>query len=169
MARSSTASYETADDMREVAKESAERMRNVAESSLFGMRDFAQHSVEQTREAFLGVLSTTQKTLASFDQQALELRQTTLSLAAKTIAGSFELAMNLVRARSAEEIMQLQAEFARSQMQMCAEHTRELGRTLVEQTREFGQTAAQTATDAVRSTSSLQSAPKEVAGGFKAK
>jgi hypothetical protein len=169
MPRSSTASYETADDMRDMARQSAERIRNVTESSLFGVGDFAQHSVEQTREAFLGFLSTTQKTLASFDHQALELRQTTLSLAAKTIAGSFELVTNLVRARSAEEIMQLQADFAKSQMQICAEHTRELGRTLVEQTREFGETATQTAADAVRNTSSFQSTPKKVAGGLKGK
>src|SRR4051794_18634193 len=115
MARSSMASYEVAEDIRDSTQQGSE-LRSIAANGLFGLRDLAERSVEQTREAFLGVLSTTQKTMTTFDQHASELRQNAWSLATKTVEGAFELARNLARARSAEELMQFQAEFAQAQV-----------------------------------------------------
>ncbi len=71
-----------------------------------------------------------------------------MSLAAGTIANSFEFTQRLLQARSAEELVQLQAEFAEAQMHAWADQTRELG-----------QTVARTATDAMKTTvGSMQSA-----------
>ena len=86
MATSSTASQDIADDMRDITQAGAKRMRDIANSGFFGLRDLAEHSLEQAREAFLRFLSTAQKTMAAVDQQALDLRQATLSLAARTVA-----------------------------------------------------------------------------------
>ena len=108
MARSSNLS----EGMRDLAEESAEQARKMADFGAFGMRDLAEHSVGQARQAFDGFLSATQRTLATFDQQASDIHQKTLSLAGRTIANSFEFSQRLLRARSAEELVQLQAEFA---------------------------------------------------------
>lgn len=144
MARSTNLS----EGMRDFAEQGAEQARRMTDFGVFGMRDFAEHSVEHARNAFEGFLSATQRTMATFDQQASEIRQKTLSLAAKTIANSFEFTQRLFRAHNAEEVVQLQADFAEAQMHAWADQTRELG-----------QTVARTATDAMRTTvGSLQSA-----------
>jgi len=144
MARSSNLS----EGMRDLAQEGAEQARRMADFGVFGMRDFAEHSVGQARQAFDGFLSATQRTMATFDQQASDIRQKTLSLAAGTIANSFEFTQRLLQARSAEELVQLQAEFAEAQMHAWADQTRELGQTVV-----------RTATDAMKTTvGSMQSA-----------
>ena len=121
MARSSNLS----EGMRDLAEEGAEQARRMADFGVFGIRDFAEHSVGQARQAFDGFLSATQRTMATFDQQASDIRQKTLSLAAGTIANSFEFTQRLLQARSAEELVQLQAEFAEAQMHAWADQTRE--------------------------------------------
>jgi uncharacterized protein YjbJ (UPF0337 family) len=134
--------------MRDFAEQGADQARRMAEFATFGVRDFAEHSVGQARQAFDGFLSATQRTMATFDQQAADIRQKTVSLAARTIANSFEFTQRMLRARSAEELVQLQAEFAEAQMHAWADQTRELG-----------QTVARTATDAMKTTvGSMQSA-----------
>ena len=141
-------SLNLSEGMRDLAQEGAEQARRMADFGVFGMRDFAEHSVGQARQAFDGFLSATQRTMATFDQQASDIRQKTLSLAAGTIANSFEFTQRLLQARSAEELVQLQAEFAEAQMHAWADQTRELG-----------QTVARTATDAMKTTvGSMQSA-----------
>jgi len=144
MARSSNLS----EGMRDFAEQGAEQARRIADLGTFGMRDFAEHSVGQAKQAFDGFLSATQRSLASFDQQASDIRQKTISLAARTIANSFDYTQRMLRARSAEELVQLQAEFAEAQMHAWADQTRELG-----------QSVARSATDAMKTTvGTLQSA-----------
>jgi uncharacterized protein YjbJ (UPF0337 family) len=144
MARSSNLS----EGMRDFAEQGAEQARKMADFGVFGMRDFAEHNVGQARQAFDGFVSATQRTMATLDQQASDIRRQTLSLAARNIANSFEFAQRLLRARSAEELVQLQAEFAEAQMHAWADQTRELG-----------QTVARTATDAMKTTvGTMQSA-----------
>ena len=144
MARTSNLSEE----MRDFAEQGTEQARKMAESGAFGMRDFAEHSVGQAKQVFDGFLSATQKSMATFDQQALDIRQKTFWLAARTIANSLEFTQRLLRARSAEEFVQLQAEFAEAQMHVWTDQARELGRTV-----------ARTATDAMKTTvGTMQSA-----------
>jgi hypothetical protein len=131
-------------------------MGDIANSGFFGLRDLAERGLEQAREAFLRFLSTAQKTMAAVDQQALDLRQATLSLAARTVASSFEPAQTVLHARSPEESLQLQTQFAESQLHAMAEQTRELGRSLAEQTRAIGQSAARSATETVRAVGERQ-------------
>lgn len=134
--------------MRDFAEQGAEQARRMADFAAFGVRDFAEHSVGQARQAFEGFLSATQRTLATFDQQAFDIRQKTLSLTARTIANSLDFTQRLLRARSAEELVQFQTEFAEAQMHAWAD-----------QTREIGQTVARTATDAMKTTmGNMQSA-----------
>ena len=121
MARSSNLS----EGMRDLAQEGAEQARRMADFGVFGMRDFAEHSVGQARQAFDGFIS-----------------------AAHHAMSAFEFTQRLLQARSAEELVQLQAEFAEAQMHAWADQTRELG-----------QTVARTATDAMKTTvGSMQSA-----------
>ncbi len=144
----SGANTNLSEGMRDFAEQGAEQARRMADFGAFGMRDFAEHSVGQARQAFDGFLSATQKSMATFDQQACDIRQKTLSLAARTLANSFEYTQRLLRAHSAEELVQLQAEFAEAQMHAWADQTRELGQTM-----------ARTATDAMKTTvGSMQSA-----------
>jgi uncharacterized protein YjbJ (UPF0337 family) len=134
--------------MRELAEQGTEQARRMADFGAFGMRDFAESSVGQARQAFDGFVSATQRTLATLDQQASDIRQKTMSLAARNVANSFEFAQRLLRARSAEELVQLQTEFAETQMHAWADQTRELS-----------QTVARSASDAMKTTvGTMQSA-----------
>jgi uncharacterized protein YjbJ (UPF0337 family) len=144
MARNSS----VAEGVRDFTEQGGEQARRMADFGVSGMRDFAEQGVGQARQAFDGFLSATQRTMATFDQQASDIRQKTLSLAARTVANSFEFTQRLLRARSAEELVQLQAEFAEAQMHAWADQTRELG-----------QTVARSATDAMKTTvGTMQSA-----------
>ena len=126
MARSTNLS----EGMRDFAEQGAEQAGRMTDMGVFGMRDFAEHNVGQARHAFEGVLSAAQRTMTTFDQQASEIRQKTLSPAAKSIANSFEFSQRLLGAQSAEEVVQLQADFAEAQMHAWADQTRELGQTV---------------------------------------
>ncbi len=171
-----------AQEMRDATRQGTERVKQLAETGVFGMRDFAEHNVEQAREAFEGMLSATQRTMATLDMQAAEMHQTTLGLTSRAIANSFEFSHRLLRARSAEEIVRLQAEFAESQMQALADQAREFGSAIAEQAREvgeksrqFGEETARQAGDVMRTAASNlpggsgNPAPKETAPGARTK
>src|SRR5712692_1290280 len=83
MARSSNLS----EGMRDLAQEGAEQARRMADFGVFGMRDFAEHSVGQARQAFDGFLSATQRTMATFDQQASDIRQKTSQIPSNSRSG----------------------------------------------------------------------------------
>jgi phasin len=98
------------------------------------MRNVAEQSVVQARQAFDGFMTAAQKAVSKFEEQttaaqgnAKNAGDKIMGFAEQNVASSFEFAQRLVRARDLDEMMRLQAEFARSQMETLAEQAKELG------------------------------------------
>ena len=98
------------------------------------MRAFAEKSVEQARQAFDGFISAAHQAVSTFEGQAETARkgakdvtEKAMTFAERNIASSFELAQQLVRAKDAQEVMSLQADYIKRQMQALAEQAKELG------------------------------------------
>lgn len=98
------------------------------------MRAFAEKSVEQAKQAFDSFMSAAQKAAATADQQAAsargsaqELGSLAVRFAERNIASSFEFAQRLVRAKDAEEVLALQADYVKLQMAALNEQAKELG------------------------------------------
>jgi len=87
------------------------------------MRSFAEKSVEQARQAFDSFIAAAQAAASSADKQAAgtragvqELSGLAVRFAERNIVASFEFAQRLVRAKDAEELLALQADYVKSQM-----------------------------------------------------
>src|SRR5262245_18633453 len=98
------------------------------------MRAFAEKSFEQARQAFESFLAAASRTVSTFEGQAETARkgardigQKAIGYAEQNMTKSFEFAQKLVRARDADEIMKLQAEYIKEQMQTLSEQAKELG------------------------------------------
>jgi phasin len=98
------------------------------------MRDFAEKSVEQARKAFESFLDAAQKASTALESQAETAQQnvravggTAVSYAEQNMAASFAYAQKLVRARSLEEVMAIQTEFAKSQIESLTKQVHEIG------------------------------------------
>ncbi|GLK80422.1 phasin family protein [Methylopila turkensis] len=88
------------------------------------MRDLAEKSVEQARKAFDGFMEAAHKAAATAEQHAADAERnvratadSAVSYAEANVAASFAFAQKLVRAKSIEEMMAIQAEFARGQVE----------------------------------------------------
>ena len=97
------------------------------------MRAFAENSVEQARRAFDTFIAAAQQAVGAAGGQAAGARAGTketgalaMHFAEKNISASFEFAQKLVRAKDAEEVMKLQAEYLKTQMQTLADQAKEL-------------------------------------------
>jgi phasin len=98
------------------------------------MRAFAEKSVDQARQAFDGFISAAHQAVNAFEGQtesarrgAKDVTEKALGFAQQNIAGAFELAQQLVRAKDAQEVLRLQSDYFRRQMQVLSEQARELG------------------------------------------
>ncbi len=98
------------------------------------MRDFAEKSVEQARKAFDGFLEAAHRASGTLETQASTAQENArsiggaaVSFAESNLTASFEFAQKLARARTLEEMVQLQAEFARSQIQTLTQQLTEIG------------------------------------------
>jgi phasin len=98
------------------------------------MRDIADKSVDQARKAFDQFMDATQKAVAkaegsaqSLREGAADLNRQTLAYVEENVAASFQLAANLVRARTVEEVAALQQEYLRRQMAAATEQGKSLG------------------------------------------
>jgi phasin len=97
------------------------------------MRAFAEKSVDQARQAFDSFVSAAQHAVATADRQvagtragAQELGSLAVRFAERNIATSFEFAERMVRAKNAEEVLTLQADYVKSQMVALNEQAKEL-------------------------------------------
>lgn len=115
--------------LNDFADRSAEQARKFLTMDIGGMRELTEQSVEQVREVLDGFLSATSRTMETLDKQAADYRQITTTLAAKTVANSFDFAQKLLHAHTPQEILQLQTEFLESQMQTFIGQANELGRS----------------------------------------
>lgn len=87
------------------------------------MRDFAEKSVEQARKAFDGFMEAAHKAAVTVESQTASAQQSArttadsaVSYAEANVAASFAFAQKLLQAKTLEEMMAMQAEFARSQI-----------------------------------------------------
>jgi phasin len=99
------------------------------------MRAFAEKSVEQARQALDNFISAAQTAVSSADKQAAgasagvkQLSELAMGFAERNVASSFDFAQKLVRAKDAEEVLALQADYVKSQMAALNEQARELGK-----------------------------------------
>jgi phasin len=98
------------------------------------MRAFAEKSVEQAKQACDGFLSAAHNAVNTLEGQAETARkgakdatEKAMGFAEQNIASSFEFAQRLVRAKDAQDVLKLQADFIKQQMQVLTEQARELG------------------------------------------
>jgi hypothetical protein len=109
----------------------AERAMQLA-NGMDSMREMTEQSLNQSKALFEGILTTTRKTVENIDQQAREIRERSMRLAAETLSNTFDFAHNIVHAREPQELLQLQSEFISRQAQAVAEQSKELGQSIVQ-------------------------------------
>jgi phasin len=98
------------------------------------MRNLAEKSVAQAKQAFDGFLSAAQQAISRVEGQtaaahagAADMSRKAMAFAGQNMAASFAFAQKLAHARDVEEVMRLQADFAKAQMQAFTEQAKELG------------------------------------------
>jgi phasin len=97
------------------------------------MRAFAEKSVAQAKQAFDGFINAACQATAMAETTATNARsgakdvaQLALHYAERNIAGSFDFAQKLVRAKDPQEVMKLHADYVQQQMQTLTEQAKEL-------------------------------------------
>lgn len=98
------------------------------------MREFADKSVEQARKAFEGFLDAAYKASNAMETRATSaqdnMRAVTgaaVTFAEQNMGASFNYAQRLVRAGTFEEVLKIQAEFAKSQIETLTKQMNEMG------------------------------------------
>ena len=98
------------------------------------MRALAERSVEDAKRAFDGFINATRQAVSTFEGHAAaaqagakDMTQKAMSFAERNVDASFEFAQKLVRAKDAEEVTRLHADYVRAQMEALGEQARELG------------------------------------------
>jgi phasin len=99
------------------------------------MLAMAEKGLEQAKQAFESMLSATQHAVLTAGTQfttmqsgAKETGELAMRFAERNVASAFEFAQKLVRAKDAQEVVALHAEYARSQMEALGEQAKELGK-----------------------------------------
>ena len=97
------------------------------------MRQAAQQSVRQAKQAVKHFMDVTQRKVAKTESSAkmpespMDMNLQALAYVEENLAASFELAENLIRARTLEEVAALQQEFIQRQSTTIAEQEASLG------------------------------------------
>jgi phasin len=99
------------------------------------MRAFAEKSVEQAKQAFNTFMSAAQHAVSTAENQtksahssAKDVGEMAVGFTKRNIATSFEFAERLVRAKDAEELAALHAEYVKSQIATLTEQAKELSK-----------------------------------------
>jgi phasin len=118
------------------------------------MKDFAEKSVVQARKAFDGFIGAAHKAVdAVQDSQnsvqfnAADMTKKAIAYAEQNVAAAFDLAQRMVRAKDVNEMMQLQAEFARSQFASMQAQMKDVGSAVQKAATTAQATAQKTATE----------------------
>jgi hypothetical protein len=96
------------------------------------MRTFAEQSLNLSKAALEGYLTTTRKTAESINHHAAEIRQRSISLASEALSDSFDFANRVVQVREPQEVLALQSEFLSRQTQALADQAKEVTQILVQ-------------------------------------
>jgi phasin len=99
------------------------------------MRAFAEKSVEQAKQAFNSFISAAQNAANTAENQAASARtgakevgEMAIGFTQRNVASSFEFAEKLVRAKDAQELASLHAEYVKNQIATLTEQAKELGK-----------------------------------------
>jgi phasin len=124
------------------------------------LRDMAEKGIDQARRAFDGFIGAARQTVATTDGMAQTAGTSThdmtshrLQAAEQNVRATLDFAQKLTRAKSLQEALQLQAEFARSQLAAVQAQATELGgmaQNAMKQGAEQAMNAAQSGTDQSR-------------------
>lgn len=97
------------------------------------MRKVAEQSVQQAKKAFDDMMAATRQAVSAFEGHAstaqttvLEMQRKVVGYSERNVAASWEFAQNLLRAKSAQDVMKLHADFMKSQMQALTEQASDL-------------------------------------------
>jgi len=113
-----------------VPEQNAERAIQAAGQGMDWMRQLMEQSLDHTAAMLEGFLANARMTADSFDKQASEARERSMSLAKETLANTMTLAHKVVRAREPQEFLHLQSEFLSHQAQALAEQSKLLGQSV---------------------------------------
>jgi phasin len=98
------------------------------------MRDLAEKSVEQARKAFDSFMEAAHKASAALESQAdaahsqaRSVGGAVVSYAEQNMAASFAYAQDLLRASSPEQLLKIQADFAKAQIETLTRQVKDLG------------------------------------------
>jgi hypothetical protein len=131
-------------------EQNTERAMQVATYGMDWMREITEQSINQTRTVFEGFLTAARKAVEGIDQQACEIRDRSMSLAAETVSNSFDFAHKVIRASEPQELVELQTEFISRQAQALADQSKELGQSIAQGAKVAGKTASQEIAEASR-------------------
>ena len=109
-----------------------------------------EESLNQTRAIFDGFLTAARKTADSFDQQAAEVRERSMSMATDTLSNSMDFAHRALKVRQPQDLLQLQTEFVSRQAQVVAENSKMLGETIARGASDLGKFPSQSLEEASR-------------------
>jgi phasin len=97
------------------------------------MRAFAEESVKQARNAFDTFIDAAQKAVNTAENSAESARasvkdvaQLSMRYAEANIASSFDFAQKLVRAKDAQEAMQLHTDYVKTQMRVLGDQAQDM-------------------------------------------
>ncbi len=100
------------------------------------MRAFTEKSVDQAKKAFDDFLAATHGALAKVETTStasqtslLEMQKTVMELAEENVAAAFEHAQKLTKAKTMQEIVELQNAFLKARMAAMGEQTRVVAET----------------------------------------
>ena len=95
------------------------------------VREFTEKSVDQAKKAFddfiiatHGAIAKVVKTSTASQASAAELQKTVLELAEENVAAAFDHAQKLTKAKSVQELVELQNAFLKTRMAAIGEQTR---------------------------------------------
>jgi phasin len=102
------------------------------------MRALAEKSVEQAKVAFDGFISAAQQAVNTAENQAASARtgakevgDLAMRFAERNIASSFEYAQRLLRAKDAQDVAALHADYVKSQIAVLSDQAKELSKQAV--------------------------------------
>ncbi len=98
------------------------------------MRDFADQSVSQARKAFDTFMTNAQDAVGKMEEGATsakaagaDIQKDAMSFAEDQVTSAFDLAQKMVRAKDAQELMELQATYMRQQMESVTRQSKDMG------------------------------------------
>ena len=97
------------------------------------MRDFADQSVTQARKAFDTFMSNAQSAVSKMEESAStakvtgdSLQKEAMAFAEGQVTSAFDLAQKMVRAKDAQELLELQATYMRQQMEAVTRQSKDM-------------------------------------------